>query len=186
MTKAETTEGFRIARIEKASEKDIDAVAEIYNLIHQLEEDGKLSIGWDRNIYPIKETAQVAYEDDSLFVMRIKEKVIASAIINQLQPAGYDEVDWNFPADDDKVGVLHTLVVHPAYTNMGLGKKFVAYFEDHCRSLGYEVARLDTQSKNLGPFKLYPKLGYSLAAIKKVPFQNLPAKVELAMYEKRL
>lgn len=170
----------------KATEADIDAVVEIYNIIHQLEEEGKLSIGWDREIYPIKITAENALIDGSLFVMKIGDEVVGSAIINQLQPAGYSTVDWNFPAQNNKVGVLHTLVVHPTFTNMGLGKEFVSFFEEYCRRLGYEVVRLDTQTKNIGPFNLYPRLGYTLAAIKEVPFQNLPTNVNLAMFEKKL
>lgn len=173
-------------RIIKATEKDIDAIVEIYNLIHKLEEEGKISIGWNKEIYPIKTTAENALSEASLFVMKIGDKVVGSSIINQFQPAGYAEVDWSFPARNDKVGVLHTLVVHPAFVNKGLGKEFVAFFEGYCRSLGYEVVRLDTQTKNIGPFNLYPKLGYRLAAIKDVPFQNLPITVNLAMFEKKL
>lgn len=170
----------------KASEKDIDAVEGIYHLIHKLEEEGQISVGWNREIYPTRKTAESALEDSSLFVMKIEDKVVASAIINQLQPSGYDEVNWKFAANEDKVGVLHTLVVHPSYVNMGIGKKFVSYFEKYCKELGYEVVRLDTQTKNIKPLKLYPKLGYTLTAIKNVPFQNLSNKVELAMFEKKL
>lgn len=172
--------------IDKASVKDIDAIEEIYHMIHQLEEEGKLTIGWNRKIYPIRQTAEDALEEDSLFVMKIKDKVVASAIINQRQPVGYDNVDWNFPSSEDKVGVLHTLVVHPSFINMGLGKEFIAFFENYCRALKYEVVRLDTQLKNTVPFTLYPKLGYILTAIKEVPFQNLLSKVELAIFEKKL
>lgn len=172
--------------IRKASSTEIDAIVQIYDLIHRLEEEGQISIGWNREIYPTKKTAEDALEDDSLFVMRIEDKVVAAAIINQLQPSGYNEVDWKFTANEDKVGVLHTLVVHPSCINLGLGKKFVSYFEKYCKELGYEVVRLDTQTKNIKPLKLYPKLGYTLTAIKDVTFQNLPNKVELAMFEKKL
>lgn len=170
----------------KASDRDIDAIEEIYTLIHKLEEDGQLTIGWNSIIYPIRKTAEDALEEDSLFVMKFGDKVVASAIINRIQPKGYEEVDWKFPAHNDEVGVLHTLVVHPAFANMGLGKEFVAYFEDYCRTSGYIVARLDTQTKNVVAYEFYPKLGYTLSAIKVVPFQNLPIKVELAMFEKKL
>lgn len=187
MTKTEIiTNVAKGAVIDKASVNDIDDIEKIYNMIHQQEEEGKLIIGWNKKIYPVRQTAVDALEKDSLFVMRIEDKVVASAIINQRQPVGYDSVDWNFPASEDKVGVLHTLVVHPSFINMGLGKVFVAFFEDYCRALNYEVVRLDTQVKNRVPFTLYPKLGYILAAIRDVPFQKLPITVELAMFEKKL
>lgn len=87
---------------------------------------------------------------------------------------------------DDRVGVLHTLVVDPDFGKQGLGKRFVSFFESYCRDLGYEVARLDTQTKNIGPFNMYPKLGYRLAGISETRFQNLSDTVELAMFEKNL
>lgn len=174
-------------RIIKAiSVEDVDIVSNIYDLIHQQEESGILTIGWKRNIYPIRETALHAFSKDSLFIMCIDEKVVASAIIDQHQPEGYSSVEWLYAADDNKVGVLHTLVVHPDFFGQGLAKEFVTFFETYCRALGYKVVRMDTQVKNTRPFNLYPKLGYKLAAIKMVPFQSLPEKVELAMFEKRL
>lgn len=165
---------------------DVESVSDIYDLIHTQEEYGAVSIGWKRGIYPILQTALQALDNDTLFVMCINERVVASAIINQHQPEGYSTADWHYAADENKVGVLHTLVVHPDFSRQGLGKEFVAFFESYCRDLGYDVVRLDTQVKNKRPFNLYPKLGYRLANIKEVRFQGLPETVELAMFEKKL
>ncbi len=165
---------------------EVESVSNIYKQIHDQEESGVVSIGWKREIYPTRQTAQFAFENDNLFIMSINDSVVASAIINQQQPAGYSTVEWQYKAEDNKVGVLHTLVVHPDFSRQGLGKVFVAFFESYCRDLGYEVVRLDTQVKNIRPFNLYPKLGYRLAGIRMVPFQNLSEEVELAMFEKRL
>lgn len=166
--------------------EDVESVSKIYDKIHKQEEDGIFSIGWKRNIYPVKETAQRALEIETLFIMSIGDKVVASAIIDQHQPEGYSNVEWQYVVSENKVGVLHTLVVHPDFSRQGIGKEFVAFFESYCKELGYEVVRLDTQVKNIRPYNLYPKLGYRLAGIKDVPFQNLSEKVELAMFEKRL
>ena len=165
---------------------DAESVSVIYDLIHTQEEYGAVSIGWKRGIYPTKQTALQALDSYTLFVMCINDRVVASAIINQYQPEGYSTADWQYTADENKVGVLHTLVVHPDFLRQGLGKGFVAFFESYCRDLGYEVIRLDTQVKNNRPFNLYPKLGYQLVGIKEVPFQGLSEMVELALFEKRL
>ena len=173
--------------IRKAQTKDdVESVSDIYDLIHRQEEAGIVSIGWKRDIYPVLQTALQALENDTLFVMCINDRVVASAIINQHQPEGYSTADWQYSADENKVGVLHTLVVHPHFSRQGLGKGFVAFFESYCRYLGYDVVRLDTQVKNNRPFNLYLKLGYRLAGIKEVPFQGLSEMVELALFEKRL
>lgn len=172
--------------IRKATSNDIDSVAEIYQKIHNLEASGKVSIGWNSRVYPIRETALYAVKADTLYVMTINGKVVASAIINQEQPSAYSSVEWSFPAPDDKVGVLHTLVVDPDFGKRGLGKAFVAFFENHCKEQDYAVVRLDTQVKNTGPFNMYLNMGYKLAGICDTPFQNLPYNVELAMFEKKL
>ena len=165
---------------------DVESVSDIYDLILRQEEAGIVSFGWKRGVYPVLQTALQALDNDTLFVMYINDRVVASAIINQHQPEGYSTADWQYTADENKIGVLHTLVVHPDFLRQGLGKDFVAFFEAYCRDLGWDVVRLDTQVKNNRPFNLYPKLGYRLAGIKEVPFQGLSEMVELAMFEKRL
>lgn len=172
--------------IRKATFNDVDSIAGIYKKIHDLEEVGKVSIGWNSKVYPIRETALDALKADTLFVMTINDEVVASAIINQEQPSAYSSVEWSFSASDDKVGVLHTLVVDPSFGKHGLGKAFVLFFENYCKEQGYEVVRLDTQVKNTLPFNMYLNLGYKLAGICDTPFQNLPYNVELAMFEKKL
>lgn len=170
--------------IRKATFNDIDSVAGIYKKTHNLEEVGKVSIGWNSKIYPIRETALNALKADTLYVMVINAEVIASAIINQEQPSAYSSMGWSFPAPDDKVGVLHTLVVDPDFGKRGLGKAFVSFFENYCKEQDYAVVRLDTQVKNTGSFNMYLNLGYRLAGICNTPFQNLPYNVELAIFEK--
>lgn len=166
--------------------EDVESVSNIYDKIHQQEEAGIVSIGWNRKIYPIRATALHALENETLFVMCINDRVVASAIIDQRQLECYSTVEWHYAADENKVGVLHTLVVHPDFSRQGLGKAFIMFFESYCRDLGYNVVRLDTQVKNTRPYNLYPKLGYRLAGIKLVSFQNLSNMVDLAMFEKML
>lgn len=172
--------------IRKATPDDIDSVCRIYSMIHGLEKSGVVSIGWNPDVYPTKTTAVTALESDSLFVMTIDGEVIASAIINHEQPGAYSLVDWEYAAEENRVGILHTLVVHPDFGNRGFGKIFVSFFEEYCRTGGCDVVRLDTQVKNTRPFALYPKLGYRLAGIRETEFQNLPGKINLAMFEKKL
>ena len=42
--------GRRISLIRKATMQDIDAVAQIYEAVHDAEEAGALCIGWDRSV----------------------------------------------------------------------------------------------------------------------------------------
>lgn len=172
--------------IRKATEQDIDSIAHIYALIHQQEAEGIVSIGWDPELYPIRSTAEAALAKDELFVMDMDGFIVASAIINHSQPSSYKLAEWKYEASDEKVGVLHTLVVHPDFGHLGYGRKFVAFFEDFCKESGCEVVRLDTQEQNTRPLMFYPKVGYRLVGIYNTTLFDYPKKIRLAMFEKRL
>ena len=48
--------------------KDLEQVIHIYDLIHEQEEKGKMTIGWIRQIYPTKYTAIDSYFQKELYV----------------------------------------------------------------------------------------------------------------------
>ena len=64
--------------IRKATSDDIDAIAEIYGQIHRQEREGKVTIGWDADTYPIRQTAEEALKDNSLYVMALQATRSAS------------------------------------------------------------------------------------------------------------
>ena len=114
--------------ISKATSDDIDAIAEIYGQIHRPDREGKVTIGWDADTYPIRQTAEEALNANSLYVMTLGTSIVASAIINQIQPDAYSLPDWKYRVSPDKIGVLHTLVVNPTHSHRGLGRQFVDFF----------------------------------------------------------
>ena len=76
----------------KAKESDIDSVEAIYNSIHDQEESGLVSIGWIRGVYPVRKTAEDSLKRNDLFVIGDKGKIVAAAIINQVQVEEYKNV----------------------------------------------------------------------------------------------
>ena len=66
--------------IRKATEKDIPAVAEIFSNIHTAEEEGTVTIGWIRAVYPTEATARAALERGDLFVMEDEGKLVGTAV----------------------------------------------------------------------------------------------------------
>ena len=80
--------------IRKATANDIDAVAKIYDEIHTEIEKGNYATGWVRDIYPLKSTAQNAFEKDWLFVAEDDGKIVATAIINQENKKTSQEKDY--------------------------------------------------------------------------------------------
>ena len=115
--------------IRKATIKDIKAIAAIYEDIHTEEEKGTLCIGWQRGVYPTEQTAADSVAKGDMFVCERDGLVIGAAKINKDQVDVYAYGDWEFPADDEKVMVLHTLVVSPAVQTSGIGKEFATGHE---------------------------------------------------------
>ena len=171
--------------IRKALQRDIPAVAAIYDKLHTEEEAGRATIGWIRGIYPTEATARMALQRDDLFVQEDGGKIVGAAIINQTQVDAYYGGPWQYAAEDNKVMVLHTLVIDPDAAGRGFGKQFVAFYEDYAIQNGCKVLRMDTNSRNLRARAMYAKLGYREAGIVPCVFNGI-AGVGLVLLEKML
>ena len=171
--------------IRKATESDIPAVAEIYAHILANEDPAKPATGWLKGIYPVEATARAALGRDDLFVCIEDDKVVASAIINRTQVDVYADCKWSLECEDDEVMVLHTLTVEPACARRGIGRKFVAFYEDYARRNGCKALRMDTNAVNVTARGLYSKLGYTEVGIVPCVFNGIP-NVMLVCMEKLL
>ena len=171
--------------IRKAKTEDIDAIAKIYAKIHTIEEQGLVTIGWERGVYPEKETAQAALKRDDLFVAEQDGQIVASAILNQQQVDVYEKGNWQYKVPADKVMVMHTLVVDPDLQKSGLGKSFVAFYEKYALEQGTPYLRMDTNAKNTNARNLYKKLGYSKIGIVPCVFNGING-VDLVLLEKKV
>lgn len=183
--------------IRKATSKDIDGITAIYNKVLDMEEQGAASIGWQRGVYPTRNTALMALERGDLFVYEEENKnedanenanasqLMATAIINHLQMDSYAKGNWKVTATDDEVMVLHTLVVDPDHAGKGIGKKMVAYYEQYAKKQGCKDLRMDTQAKNQAARNLYHHLGYEEIGIVPCDFNGIPG-ISLVLLEKAL
>lgn len=171
--------------IRKATESDIPAVAEIYAHILANEDPAKPATGWLKGVYPVEATARAALGRDDLFVCIEDGKVVASAIINRTQVDVYADCKWSLECEDDEVMVLHTLTVEPACAGRGIGRKFVAFYEDYAREHNCKALRIDTNAVNITARGLYSKLGYTEVGIVPCVFNGIP-NVMLVCMEKLL
>lgn len=171
--------------IRKAVASDIFSAAAIYEAIHTEEEAGRAAIGWVRGVYPTEANAQAAFERGDLFVLEHEGKTVGSAIINQSQCDGYENADWQYPAEEREVMVLHTLTISPEAAGLGCGKAFVAFYEDHARELGCKYLRMDTNVKNARARAMYAKLGYREIGVIPMVFNGIEG-VNLVLLEKKL
>lgn len=171
--------------IRRATTADIDAVAEIYEHIHDSEENGSAVIGWIRGVYPTRGTAEAALARGDLFVSERNGTICAAAIINQAQVDSYAQGAWLYAAAPERVCVLHTLVVEPQCSSHGVGTEFVAFYETYAKKLGCDVLRMDTNARNAAARRLYAHLGYREAGVVPCVFNGIPD-VRLVLLEKKL
>ena len=169
----------------KAVLSDLDAIARIYDAIHTCEEQGQSHTGWQRAVYPTRETARAAILADDVFVMEEGGRVVASARINHIQVEEYKLVKWSKEAKDREVMVLHTLAVDPAEAGKGYGTAFVRFYEDYARENGCPHLRMDTNEINTRARALYKRLGYAERGIVPCIFNGIEG-VRLVCLEKTL
>lgn len=169
----------------KARKTDIERIWEIYLENHIEEEEGRAVIGWNRNIYPVKKTAEEALLRGDLFVVEDETGVVGTAIINQEQVDVYANGCWQYDATDDEIMVLHTLVISPKVAGKGYAKQFVAFYEQYAKEHGCPYLRMDTNERNQRARSLYAKLGYREIGIVPCVFHSMPD-INIVLLEKKL
>ena len=171
--------------IRKANDTDIDAVVNIYDELHQAEKDGFITVGWIRDVYPTRVTAEKSIERKDLFVLEENGMILGAGIINQLQMKEYQDAPWEHKVSDNQVCVLHTLVISPKAIMKGLGKKFVGFYEDYAKENNLHELRIDTNERNLTARMMYSRLGYKEISVVPTVFNGIPD-VNLVLLEKWL
>ena len=171
--------------IRKATIADLDAIAAIYDAVHTAEECGEMTIGWNRAIYPTRETAERAIRAEDMYVLEEDGCIAAAGLLNKVQVAEYALIPWEIAAEDDEVFVMHTLVVDPAKTRRGHAAAFVAYYHDLARKLGCRTLRIDTNARNAAARKMYAKLGFREAGAVPCVFNGLEG-VQLVCLEREV
>ncbi len=169
----------------KAQMADLDEIAQIYSEIHDYEEACGPLTNWRRDLYPTRDTAAAAIKCGYMYVGEDENGMFGASLLNKEQLDEYAKIPWEFPAADDEVGVIHTLVIRPSRSGNGFAKRFVAWLEDEAREHGCKVMRLDTPMTNEPAKLMYPKLGYREAGVE---FFNFLGQIEedLVCFEKKL
>lgn len=172
--------------IRKATQNDLPAIVQIYDHIHEREDAGEVTIGWVSGVYPVKATAQASLDRGDMFVYEDEAgTVLAAGILNRSQVDSYAAGHWRYPAPDDEVMVLHTLVVEPTAGGRGIGRAFVDYYEQYARENGCRYLRMDTNEINANARAMYKKLGFAEPDIVPCNFNGIPG-VHLVLLEKKL
>lgn len=172
--------------IRHATAQDIDRIEDIYSRIHTRQEQGHTVIGWQRGIYPTRETAEKALRRGDLFVQTLEDgTVVGAAIFNQIQDDFYADAPWQYPAPDCEVMVMHTLVTDPRFGGQGFGSRFADFYEEYALSHGCRYLHIDTNERNLTARRFYGNRGYREIGVCPCDFNGLMG-VRLVLLEKKL
>ncbi len=171
--------------IRRATLFDLSGVDRVYQEIHDAEENGIITTGWLRGVYPVRDTAEAALQRGDLFVMEENNQIFGAALINRIQVDVYAKGAWKHDEPEDRVCVLHTLVISPKAGGKGLGKQFVKFYEDYAWENGMPELRLDTNERNIRARAMYRNLGYEEIGIVPTVFNGIP-NVNLVLLEKFL
>lgn len=173
-------------KIRKASLDDLPGIVRIYDEIHTREEAGEVTTGWLRDVYPVRKVAEDAIGRGDMFVQEdMTGEIVGTAIINRIQVDGYCDGEWQYPATDEEVMVIHTLIISVRLEHRGSGKMFLDFYERYANENGCPYLRLDTNARNAAARAFYRKNGYREIGIVPTVFNGIPG-VEMVLLEKKI
>jgi len=154
--------GNFMERIVLAAEEDVKSVAELYEAVNEYFEanENYCYPNWQKGKYPVSNDAQIAFEEKTLYVIKNKDVVLGSMIINNKQHPEYKRMPWKAVVPDEAVMTIHTLVVSPKARNQGIGEQLVRFGVDFCKNAGAKTIRIDTHFRNVPARQLYLKCGF--------------------------
>jgi len=164
--------------IRQAVEADLESIEESYRE-HFLHEKtyGAYTV-FREGVYPTRKDAENALRNNTLYVCEGNGVVLGSMILDGHQPDEYRKIQWQSQAEDEKVNVIHLLMVRPCAAGKGVGSALVNYAAEVSKQRGCTVIRLDTGEQNIPAVSLYEKSGFKLA-------EKAPMKVGGAISHKR-
>ena len=146
--------------IRKAQKKDVYSVYLMYKELLVYEKEHGTHSNWVMDVYPTLSTAEEGFKNDSLYVLEENGKLVASVILNSIQPDVYGNIHWKYACKPDDVLVVHTLCVPPSEAGKGYGRQFISFAFEKAAELGIKAVRLDTFAQNEPAAALYRSMGF--------------------------
>lgn len=139
---------------------DISILVELYDNLNDYLATHINYPGWIKGIYPVRQTAESAVAENSLFIYRLNNTIVGSIVLNNTPEPAYTTVDWTVQGMDSEILVIRTLVVAPAYQGQGIASQLLDFARQYAIAQGQRAIRLDVSEKNTPAIALYKKAGY--------------------------
>ena len=171
--------------VRRALTSDLNRINEIYDNLFDYEDITGSSTNWERGVYPSLKNAEEKLALDQLFVAVVEGEVVGSLVLNNEQLPEYEKFQWLYEAEDEEVGVIHTLCMDPNYFGKGYASEIVKFSEEYFKEQGCKVMRFDTYEHNMAATNMYVKLGYRISGVEEFFFQGF-IRENLRCFEKKL
>lgn len=147
--------------IEKAVLRDADEVGRLYDSLNDHLMATVNYPGWKKGLYPVREDAERAVAEGTLFVLREGGQIAGTVILSHREEKGYAQAPWGVELEPEQVLVVHTLAVHPQHLGRGAGRRLMEFAIAYARTQGMRAVRLDVNQRNIPAIRLYESLGFA-------------------------
>ncbi|MGL5676800.1 MAG: GNAT family N-acetyltransferase [Cellulosilyticaceae bacterium] len=146
--------------IRLGTEKDSDALEQMYDAINDYLECTTNYPGWRKGVYPTRQDAVEGINEGRLFVAIENKQIVGSMILRHKPEPAYEGAPWQVVLEESEVLVIYTFVVSPKCLQHGVGRKMLEFAEQYAVNKQVKALRLDVYEKNLPAIRLYEKIGY--------------------------
>lgn len=147
--------------IEKAVPRDADEVGRLYDSLNDHLVATVNYPGWKKGLYPIREDAEAAIREGTLYVLRTEEQIAGTVILSHREEKGYAQADWGLDIAPEQLIVVHTLAVHPQHLSRGVGRRLMEFAIAQAKAQRMRAVRLDVNERNVPAIRLYESLGFA-------------------------
>lgn len=143
---------------------DLNSIEQTYHEHFAYEEQHGAYTIFQKGVYPTRKDAKKALSQNALFIYEENNEILGSLILNNTQPEEYKKIDWTRNAEDEKIKVIHLLMVRPCAAGKGIGSALVNFAVEMAKKQSCTAIRLDTGAQNKPAISLYKKMGFQLMA----------------------
>lgn len=159
--------------IRKAVQQDAAAIAETYEALLLHEKAFGSNSNWQLGVYPTIRVPENKIPEGSMYVLEEQGEICASMVLNHEQAKEYAEIDWQYPAENHEVLVIHTLCIPPQQSGRGYGAQMVAFAKKFAQQMNCRAIRIDTYAHNEPAKRFYRKHGFRIAGYGEILLEGL-------------
>lgn len=130
----------------------------VYALYHEVIEIGKKkgTTSWNED-YPTLSIIREDVEANRLFTLREEDRLVSAIALMETDDLDEEPLGWAAV----KSCVPVRLCVAPEFQGLGFGEITLRAMLKHCRTAGYESARLLAEASNVPANRLYERLAFT-------------------------